>query len=170
MIEFLKMHGLGNDFIIFDWRGRPQMTGCQKWPPAVWRDEAAWDGCDQITDRRGFRPGWASGWISSIMMGRPLDALWQWHALCCRSRSAAASAQTCTKADRAYDWDWMAACYAPGGADAWRDCRRHAPGQNRLATRILALSAEISTRLRYRSISHEFEAAGLGHAHLSFAW
>ena len=41
MIEFLKMHGLGNDFIIFDWRGSPQMT-VPEWPPAVWQ-KAAWN-------------------------------------------------------------------------------------------------------------------------------
>ena len=47
MTEFLKMHGLGNDFIIFDWRASPRMTV----PELAARrlaDRRLGIGCDQI--------------------------------------------------------------------------------------------------------------------------
>lgn len=47
MSEFLKMHGLGNDFIIFDWRGLPRMDVPEEAARRL-ADRRLGIGCDQI--------------------------------------------------------------------------------------------------------------------------
>ena len=157
MIEFLKMHGLGNDFIIFDWRGRPQMTV----PEVAARrlaDRRLGIGCDQIliirdSDRADIR--------MDILNhdGSPSGACGN-GTRCVADLVMAASAQTFTKADQL-------TIETDGGLlRAWRADNGEIAvdmGPAKTDWHQVPLCREIDT-LEVPLDIPEFEAAGLGHA------